>query len=209
MCPSRLAPFGVLLILSLGCASSARVEVPGLPASGSTGESRSLPQDLSVIIKPAQEYRYEDIAWGSPADVVQAKLKRRGLFVIDTTRFGDGVFENSGAAGPRMLLRAGMVDGGLQIISIEWFTTDSTAGPLYDRLKEELSLRYGAPHDTLEVDPEEGEDEIPQVLWGGPRHGGATELSLDISPQHTVVLAYEGPGWAAEADRRSAAGKRP
>lgn len=198
---TRLIPLSFLIIAASSCASNQR----GIIQSG---ENELLPRDLPVSIQPAQEYRYENIPWGSAADVVQAALRRLGLSVIDTTRFGDGIFEHTGAS-PRMLLRAGMVDGGLQIVSIEWITNDSTAGPLYDKLKEELSGRYGAPHDTLEIDPADGDDDTPQVIWGGPRHGATTELSLDVSSQQTVILAYEGPLWAAESDRRARLASRP
>ena len=130
-------------------------------------EALPLPRTLGSI----GLLQYRNLAWGAAAPAVQKELRKARFFVVDTTQYGDGVFQGEPVHSRTVVLRAGMADGGLQKINLEIFTNESDAAVVFDSVKTDLLVSYGAPMDTLTADnaTEQVGELTPQLIWGGPR----------------------------------------
>ena len=161
------------------------------------------------------EIAFADVAWGSPAATIKARMAERGFRFVQIDEDGDLQF-NGTIDGQR----AGVVairtsDDKLVKWMVVIVPPDTRALEYYRRLKRDLTERYG----DARIDREEwafpyaggehvGQEEIAirvgkgllQAAWATNR--ALPAVVVEVTDRLAVTAQYEGPGWNEEADRR-------
>jgi hypothetical protein len=155
-----------------------------------------VPAVLAAQQPTAQKLTFHQIAWEVPAESVRAPLQAQGFAFARETDGGDHEFTRPD--GTRLIaeLRGGRLVG---------FTLlDPARGDLvplrYRVLADSLRAALGAP------DEEEAEDPRPMRLWDAALSWVRVEVTR-IGGEPMVQVAWRGPGWYDELDRRS--GRQP
>ncbi|MBW3572202.1 MAG: hypothetical protein KY467_13965 [Gemmatimonadetes bacterium] len=145
---------------------------------------------------PAQKLAYQGIAWGVPADSVREPLAALGFTLRGVTDAGDHQFDRDDGARLQAELRQGRLIGFSLIDPARGEGVDARFGALADSLAAELGAA-----DEVQV-----EGAPPLRVW----EAGLSSVRLAVSRatgERTVQVAWRGPGWFDEMDRR--AGRPP
>lgn len=140
----------------------------------------------------AQRLSYHGIAWDVPAESVRPRLQALGFTFRGVMEGGDHQFTRDDGAWLQAQVRDGRVIGFTQVDPVRGEGVDERFRALEDSLRAEL----GPPHEV------EFEGQPPLRVWDGGLSSVRVEVSR-ASGQRTVNLAWRGPGWFDEMDRRT------
>jgi hypothetical protein len=191
----------ILALASILSSSAVRAQAPNDSASHGPAPTTS-----------SSEYRFADIAWGSPADTVKAALQREGIAFITTDSLGDLTF--AGAIFQRKAaVIASMIDGRLARTVVGFEKMSRSTLPLYRAIKRELIAKYGKPTKSTEVflppyyegdGNEEGAFLTKKAVflsrWRSAQTGERLSLLIDERPG--VMVVYESAAWPNDAARK-------
>jgi len=157
---------------------------------------------LSVILcaaagdAAAQRHAFEGVAWQAPAESVRAALRARGFTFTATAGEGDLQFVRADSAQLQAELHAGRLVG---ITLIDPARGESVA-ERYRVVADSLRAALGPPDDTL--------DQRQEQLWVA----GLSSIHLlveRVAGVRQVRIAWHGPGWYDEMDRRGGLPPQP
>jgi hypothetical protein len=165
----------------------------------------------------AQGYRFANIPWGSDGNTLKQLMASTGLNFIQVDSDGDYKFKGTLNGYETVAWGLMSASGGVAKISVTMFTPDERARRTYQDLKGTLTTKYGAPAETVErFDPpyRDGDGREDQALredrghllslWRQPVGSDTSYLGLQVTEKLNVFLAYEGPRWSSELERRRA-----
>jgi hypothetical protein len=164
----------------------------------------------------AQGFRFANIPWGSNGVTMKQMMADQGLSFVEVDSEGDYKFKGT-LNGYEAVVWGLMSTNGVAKISVTLFTPDEKARKAYQDMKTALTVKYGTPTEVLErFDPpyHDGDGREDQAvredkghllaLWKTPVDRDTSYLGLQVTAKLNVFLAYEGPGWGAELDKRRA-----
>lgn len=160
----------------------------------------------------AQGFTFAEIPWGANVQDVTKLLGAKGFTTTGIDKDGDLPFR--GQLLGYKAIGLGLFSGGsLQKMSVILITPDNKARQVYRDLKDTLVAKYGPPTNNFEFFERPyyaGDGFEEQAIRLSKGHFTALwkadlgVLAIEITERLTVRVAYEGPEWAAEADRRKA-----
>lgn len=139
----------------------------------------------------AQKMAYHGIAWGIPVDSVHAPLRTLGFAFRTEMDQGDLEFAREDGAILHAEAREGRLIGFTLIDPARGEGVDERFNALADSLRTEL----GAPDEIV------AEGTQPVRLWEAGRGSVRVQISR-ASGDRTAQVAWRGPGWFDEIDRR-------
>lgn len=167
--------------------------------------------------------RFADIPWGSDATTMTRLMLAQGLRLDSVTHDGDYHYSGTLARFPAQVIGLMTPDARLAKVFVNLLTPDPDCRQAYRDMKDVLGRKYGAPLLTLERFDNpyyEGDGyELSAIKLGKGHFSTAWEQVSDnsadtaavtvyIGRSLVVLLAYEGPRWNAEAERRAAKGTK-
>jgi hypothetical protein len=168
----------------------------------------------------AQGYRFANIPWGANGPAIKDALAAQGLNFVEVDSDGDYKFKGT-LSGYDAVVWGLMSDAGVAKFSITLFTPDEKARQAYRDMKGFFTTKYGAPVDVVEsydAPYHDGDGHEEQAiredkghflsLWREPVGADTSYLGLQITEKLNLFVAYEGPHWSAELDRRRAKAKQ-
>ena len=168
----------------------------------------------------AQGFRFANIPWGSNGTTMKQMMSDQGLSFVEVDSEGDYKFKGP-LNGYEAVVWGLMSADGVAKISVTLFTPDEKARKAYREMKVALTTKYGTPAEVLERfdspyrDGDGREDQAMREdkghllsLWKMPVDRDTSYLGLQVTEKLNVFLAYEGPQWGAELDRRRAKPKQ-
>ena len=198
---------------------------PRVPRTAGTGDQmmrqRLLLATAAVALTPAimlgQQARVEfaGLGWTTPMDSVPRLLAARGYKLVNDERdvAGRWITLTGSLAGEEVRVSVTDAAGQVGKVSLYFEPERGFVFRLYERLKEQLTEKYGPPARAIEhfSSPYYKGDGYEEqavrvgkgtfiVLWERPADG--TTLGLTIQEDLSVVVVYEGPEWTAESKRR-------
>lgn len=176
---------------------------------------------LAIALLPsravAQGFRFANIPWGANGVTMKQMMADQGLNFVEVDSEGDYKFKGTLNGYQAVVWGLMSGTGGVAKFSITLFTPDERARQTYRDMKGALSTKYGVPSEVLErFDPpyRDGDGHEDQavredkghflVLWRQPVGRDTSYLGLQVTEKLNVFLAYEGPQWSNELDRRRA-----
>jgi hypothetical protein len=88
-------------------------------------------------------------------------------------------------------------------VSVLLLTPPNEARRTYDSLKVLLSTKYGAPATSRETAGDTAAGSArPLTAWTRANAPAPERLTLEITPDRHVLVAYESPAWAGAERRR-------
>ena len=169
---------------------------------------------FAPLALPAQGFRFANIPWGSNGVTLKQMLADQGLNFVEVDTDGDYKFKGT-LNGYETVVWGLMSPNGVAKFSITMFTPDEKARLAYRDMKAVLSSKYGTPSEVVETfdapyhDGDGREDQAVREdkahflsLWRQPVGSDTSYLGLQVTQKLNVFLAYEGPSWGAELDRR-------
>jgi hypothetical protein len=164
----------------------------------------------------AQGYRFANIPWGSNGATIKQLLADQGLNFVEVDTDGDYKFKGT-LTGYEAVVWGLMSNNGVAKFSVTLFTPDEKARKTFGDMKTNLSGKYGKPSELIENydTPYRAGDGLEEeairkdkghlmVLWRQPVGSDTSYLGLQVTDKLNVFVAYEGPRWSAELDRRRA-----
>ncbi len=164
----------------------------------------------------AQSYNFADIPWGARAQEVKSFLSSKSFNPGVVDKDGDIPFSGE-LAGHRLSGHVMFANDGAQKITFGLATPNNQARSVYRDLRQSLIEKYGKPsrsHEFFQKPYYSGDGYEDQAIRLGKgtfatywfiEGGGA--LAIQITERLAVRIAYEGPGWGAEVDKRKAASR--
>jgi hypothetical protein len=146
---------------------------------------------VGVQVASAQKMAYHGIAWGIPVDSVRAPLQALGFAFRAEMDRGDLEFAREDGA----ILHAEAREGRL----IGFTLIDPARGDGVDERFHALADSLGAALDAPDEVVAEGTQ--PVRLWEAGRWSVRVQISR-ASGERTAQVAWRGPGWFDEIDRR-------
>jgi hypothetical protein len=146
---------------------------------------------MDVATASAQKMAYHGIAWGIPVDSVRAPLRALGFIHRAEVDQGDHEFTGEDGALLHASVRAGRLVGLTLIDPIR----GEGVGERFETLADSLQAELGAPDEVHE------EGQPPLRLWEAGLHSVRVQVSRSTG-ERTVQVAWRGPGWFDELDRR-------
>jgi len=145
----------------------------------------------------AQGYRFANIPWGSNGVTIKQLLADQGLNFVEVDTDGDYKFKGS-LNGYEAVVWGLMSSGGVAKFSITLFTPDEKARQAY-RESYDRPYHEGDGREEQAIREDKGHF---LVLWRQPVGSDTSYLGLQITEKLNLFLAYEGPRWGGELDRR-------
>jgi hypothetical protein len=139
----------------------------------------------------AQKMAYHRIAWGIPVDSVRAPLQALGFRFQAEVDQGDHQFTRSDDA----LLHAEVRQGRLVGFTLIDPVRGAGVGERFEALADSLRAELGAPDEVHE------EGQPPLRVWEAGLRSVRVQVSRSTG-ERTVQVAWRGPGWFDEMDRR-------
>lgn len=139
----------------------------------------------------AQKMAYHGIAWDVPVESIRAPLQALGFTHRAEMDHGDHQFVREDGALLHAQVRAGRLVGLTLIDPVR----GEGVGERFAALADSLQAELGAPDEV------NGEGQPPLRLW----EAGLRSVRLEVSRatgERTVQVAWRGPGWFDELDRR-------
>jgi len=171
---------------------------------------------LATTPLAAQGYRFANIPWGSNGTTIKQLLSDQGLNFVEVDTDGDYKFKGT-LTGYEAVVWGLMSNSGVAKFSITLFTPDEKARKAFGEMKTNLSGKYGAPSEVIEnyeapYRAGDGREEQAiredkghlMVLWRQPVGSDTSYLGLQVTDKLNLFVAYEGPRWSSELDRRRA-----
>jgi hypothetical protein len=174
---------------------------------------------LAAFVAPratAQGFRFANIPWGANGATMKQLMADQGLNFVEVDSEGDYKFKGT-LNGYEAVVWGLMSSDGVAKISVTLFTPDEKARRAYREMKSALTTKYGAPADVLERfdapyhDGDGQEDQAIRqdkghllALWKTAVGRDTSYLGLQVTEKLNVFLAYEGPFWGSELERRRA-----
>ncbi|HEY0015321.1 MAG TPA: hypothetical protein VGC13_03350 [Longimicrobium sp.] len=153
---------------------------------------------LAAEAMPAQKLAYHQIPWHVAADSVRAPLRAQGFAFQEVTESGDHAFTREDGARLNAELRNGRLIG----FTLHDAVRGEPVAGRYDALADSLQAELGAPDETGD------EDQWPMRLW----EAGLTSVRVEVTRvggERMVRVAWRGPGWYDELERRSGRAPQP
>jgi len=171
---------------------------------------------LATTPLAAQGYRFANIPWGANGTTIKQLLGDQGLNFVEVDTDGDYKFKGT-LTGYEAVVWGLMSNNGVAKFSITLFTPDEKARKAFGEMKTNLTGKYGAPAEVIEnydspYRAGDGNEEEAirkdkghlMVLWRQPVGSDTSYLGLQVTDKLNLFVAYEGPRWSAELDRRRA-----
>lgn len=146
----------------------------------------------------AQKLAFNQIAWHVPAESVRAPLQARGFTFTREIDSGDHEFTRADGARLIAEFQQGRLVGFTMLDPARGEQVPARYRALADSLRAEL----GAP------DEEEAEDPRPMRLWDAGLSWVRVEVTR-VGGEPVVRVAWRGPGWYDEMDRRTGYAPQP
>lgn len=166
--------------------------------------------------RPA-EFSLAGVPWGITPDSVTNLIEPRGYNYNRTDEDGDMWFDGMVFQTPTRLY-AFIGQDKLVRFRMIILTEDPDALPVYARVRDELTKRFGAPRETVERfqppyrkgDAREMEairagKAAIETYWLPPPSGRMSHVSVTVTNELVVVVDYDGPAWERESVRRRTA----
>ncbi len=144
----------------------------------------------------AQKLAFHQIPWHVPAESVRAPLLAQGFTFAGVNDSGDHEFTREDGA----RLNAELRDGRLVGFTLLDPARGDQLSARFDALADSLQAVLGAPDETG------GEDRPPMRLWDARMSWVRVEVTR-VGGERMVQVAWRGPGWYDELERRS--GRQP
>lgn len=147
---------------------------------------------------PAQKMAYHGMAWNVPAESVRARLQAQGFAFRQQVDGGDHQFAREDGT----LLHAEVREGKLMGITLIDPVRGAGVASRFDALADSLQAVLGAPDEAGD------EGQPPLRVW----EAGLSSVRVQVSRasgERTVQVAWRGPGWFDEMDRRAGRAPQP
>lgn len=165
-------------------------------------------------------FNYGSIPWGTASGAVKSSLMQQGLAFVKVNEAGDLVFKGT-LMDHTVLVTAIMAHDSLVKIGVDFITTDREARSFYHDMLGILTTKYGEPREKNELFAtpyyagdgfEDQAIKLGKALfiatWGVDEDQTET-LWIRISDNLTVIVSYECPAFAVEANARKMKQARP
>jgi hypothetical protein len=163
-----------------------------------------------------QDLHFADMVWGSSRAAVSAQLEKQGFTNVKTDKNGDISFDGS-LSEHKAHGFAWFAKDDLAKVTVHILVRNQKARETYQQLRESLIEKYGTPTDTYEFferpyyDGDGYEEQAVRVGKGHFHTFWRTNnqiLAVSITKQLNLRVAYEGPIWSKEFERRQSQGSK-